>query len=508
MNRGIVARNTVYFVGTKLIYAAGWIVLTPHVLRALGQEMFGFWSLLMLLGGSLTFFDLGLTSAVTRLTAQLAANGQHGAIPAAVRRATLVYSGFGVVVAGVGITATPLVLAAFRVPATWHDEAATAYALAFAAFGLSTASNVVQGALMGLQRMDLSSSVGLVLAPVLFGGVVVGLSRPQPLVAVLVAQLVWTGLTGVGMVAFLAWVRRRSPRPPETAAAVEGVGLAEMARYGSRIQVGALATFLNSQVDKLLIGAFVGLAWVAPSELGLRVTNGLVSIPQLFLVALMPALSHWDARAQGDGRDRLYSRLFEPYALVVVATGACVLALAGPLVQTWLGTPDPDVVFALRLTMATGTLVLATGVGTTLARAAGRPGLEARMALLALGLHLVLGWLGLSAFGWRGALLGGFVASSIACAWLLTHMDRWLGIHGARASFGALARASVPAAAAAAAAFGLEALWPPGEGRAAGATHLAVGGAVFAIVGGLIVARLFPSMARDLAARLRESRPE
>jgi hypothetical protein len=105
-------------------------------------------------------------------------------------------------------------------------------------------------------------------------------------------------------------------------------------------------------------------------------------------------------------------------------------------------------------------------------------------------------------------LLGGFVASSIACAWLLTHMDRWLGIHGARASFGALARASVPAGGAAAAAFGLDALWPAGEGRVAGATQLVVGGSVFAIVGASIVARVFPSAARDLVARLRESRPE
>ena len=53
-----------------------WIVLTPIVLHHLGAERFGVWSLLFLLSGYLTTFDLGLGSSVIKFTAHHTAAGE------------------------------------------------------------------------------------------------------------------------------------------------------------------------------------------------------------------------------------------------------------------------------------------------------------------------------------------------------------------------------------------------------------------------------------------------
>src|SRR5213593_469770 len=64
-----------------------WFFLTPAVLASLGAEKFGFWSILLILGGTVATIDLGLGVAVSRYAADLAGRGEIDEIPGLVLRA-------------------------------------------------------------------------------------------------------------------------------------------------------------------------------------------------------------------------------------------------------------------------------------------------------------------------------------------------------------------------------------------------------------------------------------
>src|SRR5262249_12123247 len=70
------ARNTAFVVLGRLWYVAVWFAVTPFVLRHLGAERFGVWSLLFLLSGYLATFDLGLGASIVKFTAEHSARAR------------------------------------------------------------------------------------------------------------------------------------------------------------------------------------------------------------------------------------------------------------------------------------------------------------------------------------------------------------------------------------------------------------------------------------------------
>jgi O-antigen/teichoic acid export membrane protein len=500
-SRRTLGRNAFWNVAVKTAYIALWVALTPAVLGRLGREQFGFWSLLMLLGGSITFLDLGLTAAMTTYTAQLLAAGRRSAVVRTLLRGLGVYALFGLAILLAGVALTPLVRSGFRVGPQWWVEASHAYQLTLLGFAVTSIVGVLQGALVGLHRMDLSSKIGLALAPVLLGLSLLALRSGTPLVALALAQLVHTACTLVVLVISLTSLLR--PREGDPADDGDpGPSVREMIRYGMRIQLSVLGNFLHLQVDRILVGARVGLAWVAPVDLGLRVTNGIANMPQLFLAALLPAIADADTRATGEGRGELYERMMMPFVLVLVPIGAGTIALADVVMRLWLGQGHADAAFALRILMSTATVALLGGVGAMVARAGGRPGLESRYSVASLVLHVGLSLLGLQWLGWPGTLVGGLAATTIATAWFLVAVDGWLGLARGRAVIRPLVRA-LPAALVAGAAAWMVQRWQPGSGRLAQLVPLTAAGIVFVSCYVALLRLAAPNETRELLRRAR-----
>ncbi|MFI5372294.1 MAG: lipopolysaccharide biosynthesis protein [Candidatus Eisenbacteria bacterium] len=494
-------RNAFWNITVKTAYIALWVVLTPAVLGRLGREQFGFWSLMMLLGGSITFLDLGLTAAMTTYTAQLLAAGRRGAVARTLWRGLAVYALFGLMVMMVGMALTPLVRSGFHVGPAWWGEASRAYHFTLLGFAIASIVGVLQGALVGIHRMDLSSKIGLALAPLLLGLSLMALRTATPLVSLAIAQLIHTSCTLLVLAVSLGSLFRSRPGDV-TDIADHGPGVREMIRYGLRIQLSVLGNFLHLQVDRALVGARIGLAWVTPVDLGLRVTNGISNMPQLFLGALLPAIADVDTRASGEGRGELYRRMMTPYVLVLVPIGAITIALSDVLMRLWLGGPHADAALALRILMTTSTVTLIGGVGAMMARAGGRPGLESRYSVGALVMHVAASLLGLRLLGWPGTLVGGLVASVIATVWFLGAIDRWLGLPRGSASLGPLARALPPALIAGSAAW-LVQRWQPGSGRLAQLVPLTAAASVFTLGYVLLLRRVAPVETRELLQRIR-----
>src|SRR5205823_9711329 len=124
-----------------------WFLVTPRVLAGLGPEAFGFWSLLLVMGGTLATVDLGLGVAVSRYTAELASVDDRRAIGAFLVRALVLQGAVLLMLVGFGFLLRASLLDLFHVPAGWRSQALTAFELALVGFVFGILSNVLIAAL-------------------------------------------------------------------------------------------------------------------------------------------------------------------------------------------------------------------------------------------------------------------------------------------------------------------------------------------------------------------------
>ena len=503
----IVGRNALAGAIARVLVLAVWFFATPRVLARLGPDPFGFWSILLVFGGSLVVLDLGLGVAATRFVARLHAEGKDDAVRGLLVRAGLLQL-FASSLLGFGILAArDLVLAAFRVPELWAADARRALEISLLAFVIASGANFLHAALQGLQRVDRALLVALPATLALGPGIVWATAQPRPLVALTAVQLGYAAFTALGYALVLLSLLRGGPRR-EAAGAVPParVSLVELLSFGGWVQVNALLGLVQVHVDKVLLGTFVALAPVATYELGARMTLAASLPPILFLGALLPAFAH----AAGRGSDAvpmatLYEAALAPHFAMSLGLCGALIGLAPWALAAWLGAPPPQAALYLVLLVLALLGNLLTGVSSTVVRAEGFIRVETAWALLGTALHVALALFGLRHFGILGLLCGTAAASLVSGAWFIVQVELGLGLRpplvAGRVLLPFLLATALAGGAAWLAARTLVPVPPPGRGPALVA--LGAGSVIYGLVFLLVVRVAAPQLWRTMLERTR-----
>jgi O-antigen/teichoic acid export membrane protein len=408
--------NTAYNALHSLASLLVGMILTPVLLRHLGVEGFGFWSLLWAIAGSLAVVDLRIGSAVTRFVADAWARGDLERLARVARAGLTFYLVLGVLevaLAGLllGLPAQPLAF-----PEAVSGSGRLALVAAVAAFAVSSAASVFAGVLQGLQRFDLTALVAIgatlgrgagLLGVVAAGGGVAALVLVEGLVAL--AQ----GLALYGQARRLLPGLRLAPGGPA------GPLFRELGAFGLRLQVAHLAFLASFHGDKLLLSLFLGLPAVAFYEVGSKVAYVMRGLPLLLVSAVGPVASALEA---GGARGEIW-RFYLRGTSLLVAAGTPLLVFttvgAGAILRLWIGEELPEARQAVRL-LAVGYYVnLLSGMAHTVAVGMGRPDLEMRRSLLVTGLNLGLSASLIPLLGFVGAPLGTALALVAGTLYLL-----------------------------------------------------------------------------------------
>ena len=188
VGRGRVLRNVFSnWAATAFMGVLGF-VMSPIVVRGLGDAAYGSWVLLNSLVGYLGLLDLGVRSAVTRYIARSYATGDDETARGITSTALALFGG-----AAVGCLLVSLGVAwhlerFFNVPFELHDQAKVAAVIAGATIGASLLGGVFGGVVVGVQRFDLSNAAEVAIGLLRAGSVLFALRMGTGIVGVAVAQ--------------------------------------------------------------------------------------------------------------------------------------------------------------------------------------------------------------------------------------------------------------------------------------------------------------------------------
>jgi len=415
------ARNSFHSASGRVVAILAWLVLTPALVRALGPEGYGVWSLFYALTGWMNSLDLGFSAVALRFGAAARARSASDEAGEFATLAVLGYVVLGIVWLGLVLLLRAPVLDLLRIHGPPRALAELAFLVSAPLFVLGGVTNTLSALLQAWDRFDLANTVMVTVSLVQVAALLVVLHQGGGFAACLVALLI--GLA-VALLLGLVLIARGAPGFRWSAPRAAAHRMRAALDFGMPLQFATGLGAMHQQLGKLLIVRLVSLAAVVPYELGLRVSSASGTFSQLLLMAMIPEASVLHAQGASERLHELYRRAGRFVTGVAATVTAALFASAPALYAAWMGHPTPDAALALRGLSLAAYSAMAGGVSLAIARGVGRTSLELEWSSVALVLHAALGAVLVPRLGLLGALVAVCIANLAAALWFALRLTR------------------------------------------------------------------------------------
>ena len=323
-----------------VITGAVLFLLYRFLLRNIGIEQLGIWSVVLGTSSLAHIANIGLSGSVVRFVARFLATGEREKVAEVIQTATI----------SIAVLVGIFLLIAYPF-AAWFltviiDERHVSEALAilsysFLSLWISAVGSILQGGLEGCHRIDIKNYV-LTGSAILYLMLSFALVPIYGLVGLAVAQVIEAGVSSVTSFALLRFLVYRAPiRLWIWDRAV----FREMLSYGVNFQIISVASMLFEPATKAMLSKFGGLAMVGYYEMSSRMIRqfrSLIISANRVLVPTVADLNERDASLLSGLYESSYKLLF----YLVLPTFSFVIVLLPVISEFWIGYYEKEFIYA------------------------------------------------------------------------------------------------------------------------------------------------------------------
>jgi len=338
------------------------LLIMPFVIRALGDRMYGLWTLVATFIGYYGVLELGLNTAVTRYLAKSLSARQLEDCNGVFNTSLRIYLGLGVLVLAVAGASAALAPHFCK-----SREDASLFSAVILIMGMSLAlqfpGRVFTGALEANLRFD-QTAIFDILGLVLRTGLVVG----ALLLGYKVVALAWaTLLAAIPPIALSVRYTFKELPFLRLESRYWGVGTAKMLfSYSVYSLIASLANILRFQVDSIVVASFIGLAAVTHY----RIAGAFAQYFFLFMTSLMGVFPSVFSRQEGVQDHQAIEKTFF-FATKIALCITCficfgMIAWGAAFIKRWIGPSYLDAYPVLVVLMISWTINLWQGPAASL----------------------------------------------------------------------------------------------------------------------------------------------
>jgi len=232
------------------------IILTPFVLKKLGEDNFGLWAFAVSLAEYYWIMDFGFRSATIKYSAHYSATGEHDKVNEILNTALFYSACIGPLILAANFLVLPHVFSSTQTKNPLFLKLIT---VVVGAWVLGSLFNVFTGCLEGFQRFDLTNRIALAGSAVRSGGTAIllwlGYGVYEMALVTLASQVM------IHLLSLLAFWRV-FPDLRFSRVFVKFSAMKTMLRYGSHSVVASIAQRVVNQGAPLVIGYFLPLRFV------------------------------------------------------------------------------------------------------------------------------------------------------------------------------------------------------------------------------------------------------
>ena len=389
-------------------------LLTPFILNRIGVRGYGTWALFVSINSLTSLVDMGLLGTLSKYVAEYYALRDYTRLNRLLNTGLVLFVSLAsLVVVVLWLSSRMAVTLLFHGSDMSGRELLYLFHCATVLIWINLVTMLSASVTSGLQRLDLSNMLTAfnVVSAAIFGATWLGLG--WGLRGLLYGNIASAILT---LLAYTWLIHRLLPEVVFDPAQVEVAEARKIFGFSLHIYLTQAAAAIHNQIEKILLGFFVGVVPVGWYDIGGDVALKVRSAPQLLLGPVLPAAA--ELHALGDNRKlvELYHRTHKYLACIGVPLVCFVIAVSARFVELWIGTSLRIVAWPLSVLTLVGFFNLTTGPGYFILVGQGilRPGLYS--AMMGLGLNIPLSSFLIYRFGFGGALAGtsfSIIAASI-----------------------------------------------------------------------------------------------
>jgi len=415
-----IVKNTFFsIIGTFWMLGVS-LLLTPYIIYKIGLEKFGIWAIASSIVGFLGLFNLGTSNTYAKYIAEHHVMADFTKINQTINTGLVINILLGSCMSVVFFFITPIINF-FKFDPGYFNETYFVVFVSIVIFIVVFISGIFNSVIQGMQRIDITNKINIFMSILNAIGVII------------VLQYGW-GLRGLvinsGVVIMIAIIIRiicacyLFPPLKLSVRFVKLNNFKEMVSFGSKIQVSKIANFINDQVDKILLGHFLGVLMVGYYDIGARLTRSARRILLVMNPAIMPAASELHSIKNKERLFSLYNRASKYLSIITIPLLFFIVTTAPIIISFWMGPGFERSVLALRFLMIGFMINILTGVGTSIARGIGRPHLEMKYELWVAVSNIVLSLILIIKIGFIGALIGTSVSLIIFSIYFMVIFHR------------------------------------------------------------------------------------
>jgi O-antigen/teichoic acid export membrane protein len=407
----------------------------PHLITVLGVERFGFLTLIWVVVGYLSIFDLGLGLALTKLVAEKIGRGEHDKIPALFWTAMWLMCGLGVAGLLIAEALIPFLIDhMFNLPTGFKQEAQSALSVAALSLPFVIVSTGSRGVLEAFQRFDLVNWIRIPLGIFNFAAPLLIASFLSNDLSLITAVLVFARLIFLCGTMWFCFKIDPALWPLQK---IQSALLKPLFSFGGWMTLTNLMSPMMVYLDRFVIGSLVSMSAVAYYVTPYEAITKMWIIPSALIGALFSAFSSNLAHHVGRTVNQ-FDKAIDGIFLLMLPITMLVMAYAHEGLTLWLGHDFAMHAVSVFQILAIGVFINSIGrVPSVFILAAGRPDIPAYVFMLELPIYLFSLWYMLGRWGVEGAAIVWVarivldnIALFVGCAYVVPPLKpaMWRGI--------------------------------------------------------------------------------
>lgn len=410
-----IIRNTAFNILGRFWKSLAVLFLCPFIIRHVGVERMGVWAIVGVITGYFGLFDFGFTTSSIKYIAEFYGKKDFKKINEIIITSFISYFLFSLfLVIAVYFVSQPI-LKAFKVPPQLYAEALFVFLTGVFVFCCNNIFSPFVSLQLGLQKMGVNNAIEIGISSINVACVIFFLKKGFGLRGLMLSSVV-ACVVGCALNVFAAF--KIFPSLRLRFSFLHKDTFNRLFTFGYKMQILNIATFFHFQMDKILLGYFLGFKYATYYLLASQVAQRIREVPLFLTTAMVPFASELSINPESGNMKALYFRSTKYIFLIGLPMIVAAIFYAKPFFVIWLGGGYEMSVITLQILLLGYLFGILSSPCAHIFIGMEMPHYVMIAALLAIATSLLLNILLVVTVGYLGVVIGTFTSFVIGSSYL------------------------------------------------------------------------------------------